>query len=770
MKKFISLALACGMIFTLAACNDEKNNPAPPDVDDPSAVVETLTAPTNVNITEAGSTGIVRWDAVANATEYVVSVNGVEQTTRNTYIYLDSLTVDYQVFVVARAENYNDSAPSQTVVFNKHVVTIGIEGGTDVRSGKTLQLTAKVTGSEDKKVRWEITKGGEFATVDENGLVTAKEVTGDKIITVTATSVADGTVSVSKQLTVTAKPVLTQAMLDKLQTNKISFEGYLTINLYNFGITNDFYRSFSSDVLTAMDGTNWYTRYENVSTGISTGLYYKNNNGVASQVSVSFMNDEEYAPMLDDDGNEVSWEKSGLYNNFIGLKVSDFPFNETTWRYEYKGSDPTLVQRMIASANPYDFVPKNLALIVEEDEIAGIYSEAEDDYTIVQQYVARQELTVVVNAGEDVEVPTVSKYQHNEKHDKLAEAIENMHSLESYTVDFLNIGASSMTQGYTLNGFEETVTNDVCHFRPFRVTGETAGVGQGNRDFTGQDYGYVKIGENLYNSYDASAPEYSASRAFTGDFKTAKPSFAFAAEIFNKIYEDPDNGTTTYYVDTPMMTVASTFYYGLGNDIALYGLFAAEGQTSETSSFTPYVVVKDGYIVESGFYYYLGYLYGVVEIAYGDFDKTKTPAEVQAALAEMPPRAIPASWADLTIQATTASEQEIEVNALDFLKEFFYDEAIAEKLPFFGDALGDTYGFGMETFRVVNGVNRHTVAFYYDVPLDVDYSIESSIRSLHALLIKEGFQKDKDGIYTKGSIAINVVDADLDFTIYVWKI
>lgn len=771
MKKLISVALALGMIFTLAACNDDNKNPTPPQ-DDPSAVTEKLTAPTNVNITEAGGTGIVRWDAVANATEYVVTVNGAEHTTSNTYFYLDSLTVDYEISVVARAERFHDSDPSQTVVFNKHVVTVGIEGGTDVRSGKTLQLTAKVTGSEEKKVRWEITKGGEFATVDENGLVTAKEVTGDKLITVTATSVADGTVSVSKQLTVTAKPKLTQEMLDKLQSDKISFEGYLTINLYNFGINNDFYRSYSSDVLTAMDGTNWYTRYENASTGIATGLYYKNDNGIASQVSVSFMNEEEYTPMLDDDGKEVSWESSGLYNNFKGLKVSDFPFNETTWRYEYKGSDPTLVQRMIASANPYDFVPKNLALIVEEDEIAGIYSEAEDDYTVVQQYVARQELTVVVNAGEDVEVPTIAKYQHDAKHDKLTTALQNMRSLESYTVDFLNIAASSMTQGYTLNGFEETVTSDVCHFRPydFTITGDTIGVGQGKRDFTGQDYGYVKVSENVYNSYDASAQEYSASRAFTGDFKTAKPSFAFAAEIFNKYYEDPDDGTTTYYVDAPMAAVASTFYFGLGNDIALYGLFAAEGQTSATSSFTPYVVVKDGYIVESGFYYYLGYLYGVIEIAYGDFDTTETPAEAKTALADMTPRAIPAGWGDVTVQATTASEKEVEVNALDFLKEFFSDEAIEEKLPFFGDALGDTYGFGMETYRVMNGVNRHTVVFYYDVPLDVNYTIESSMRALQALLIEEGFERDKNGVYTKGSVAVNIVDADLDFTVYVWKI
>ncbi|MDE5547708.1 MAG: hypothetical protein K2J30_01745, partial [Clostridia bacterium] len=383
----------------------------------------------------------------------------------------------------------------------------------------------------------------------------------------------------------------------------------------------------------------------------------------------------------------------------------------------------------------------------------------------VQQYVARQELTVVVNAGDEVEVPTISKYQHDAKHDKLTAAIENMHALENYTLDFLNIGGSSMASGYTLSGFEETVTEDVCHFRPYSGA-DTAG----QHNFTGLDYGYVKLGENLYNSYDASEPAYAASRAFKEDFKTAKPSFAFAAEIFNRIYENPTDGTTTYYADTPMMAVASTFYFGLGNDIALYGLFAAEGQTSEVSSFTPYVTVKDGYIVESGFYYYLGYLYGVVEISYKDFNQTQTPAAVKTALQAMPAREVPASWTDVTIQSTTASDTEVEVNALEFLQNFFDDEAIAEKLPFFGEALGDTYGFGLETYRISGGVNRHTVVFYFDVPLDVDYTIESSIKKLEDLLIAEGYQKDKNGVFTKGTIAIEIVDADLDYTVYVWKV
>ena len=39
-----------------------------------------------------------------------------------------------------------------------------------------------------------------------------------------------------------------------------------------------------------------------------------------------------------------------------------------------------------------------------------------------------------------------------------------------------------------------------------------------------------------------------------------------------------------------MNPVASTFYYGVGSDINLYGIYASTGYISNTESFTPYWV------------------------------------------------------------------------------------------------------------------------------------------------------------------------------------
>ena len=68
-----------------------------------------------------------------------------------------------------------------------------------------------------------------------------------------------------------------------------------------------------------------------------------------------------------------------------------------------------------------------------------------------------------------------------------------------------------------------------------------------------------KINDNLYNTFFTNkAGGYNATRAYQTDFSAAKPTFGFAAEIFRSYYVNAKDGTTTYYVDNVMSSVAST--------------------------------------------------------------------------------------------------------------------------------------------------------------------------------------------------------------------
>lgn len=762
--KVLSLIMALCMAVSFAACNGQAIDPDPdPDPDPtPTPTVETLDTPANVSI---DADGLITWDSVTHATQYVVTVGGEEHVVSTTYYQVSSIAEDFTFSVAARAEGYNDSAPATGSFAG---VTLAISAAGDLRSGQRTMLTASVDGVQ-QQVLWSVTQGSEYATISSNGYLTAEEVEQNTEITVQATSTRNSSLTATRSFTIFARPALTQSMIDVLaEQTMLRFDGTLTVNRYNVGITEEFVDSYDYNVATAMDGTHWYAEYYDGTLGENASLYCANVDGIAQQASLSFMNTEEYTPMLDENDREITWENAGYYNNFKGLTVADFTFDDESWMWTYTGSDATLMQRMIASANPYDFDPESLALVIEDGEIMGIHMVANPSLTVSYGYKSIQEYEGIINYGAGVvEVPTVNRYPHDDLHDILNQALENMRSLTSYTLEFRSISQAYGT-GYTISGFTETITPEMCFFSPFD---SVAGTSDYIDTYTGEYYGYKKIDDGLYNTFflgDDGA--YSAGRAFKGDFSAAKPSFAFAAEIFTSYYHDEETGEYTFYVDDPMNAVASMFYQGIGSDMQLYGMFATRGYTSDTQSFTPYVTFRDGYIVDAGFFFYLGNMSGVIELTYSDFGTAALPAAAENVSFET--RNIPASWSDLTIYESPEGSEDVAVNAAEYLEEFLGVDDIDAALPMFDSVLGDSYGFGMTTYQSVGGSSNLTpcVMLYYDVLLDDDYTITSSLEAAEGLLESSGFVRNAYGEYVKGNVRVAVVDNNLDFTVYVWKV
>ncbi len=784
MKKILAIILLVALVVCFAACTEDPAS----TVEIPNRVKPKLATPTNMWYTLAG---VIKWNPVEGAEGYTVAINGKKYDTKtNSYEYPADKSFNCRVTAYAAGHEdsdaisknftpYLEDKPTPPVVDEGDIV-IGIEGGSQVNSNGTLTLTANVSGTDDTGVVWSITNGGDYATISEEGVLTAKEVSGDKTVVVKAVSKADKTVSATKMINIRAKTTLTQDMLDEIANQDvIGFDGYLAIEVYTLGSKPELYMTYTTGVKTALDGTYWYAEYE--SDGIKQNVFYKNNDGIASNVAVSLMNEEEYYDMLDESGSPVSWTDSGLYNNFEGLSVTDFSWNDDEWCWKYNGHDD-LPQRMISSANPYDFVPVDLSLIIEGDQIIGINSKGEDDYGIVSGYRSEQELTVAIDFGDKVEVKKINKYATYDWHEDLRTAIDNMRALDNYTLNYKNIQGSAYTSGYTQDGFVEYVTADECLFLPYNVVYDNRGNEIEEKD--GDAYGFKKIREDLFNAYYQSADSignvyYQASRAYQKSFDSAKPTFAFAPEIFTAYTDDEEKGERTYFVDDLMYSVANTLYYGLGNDIQMYGIFATRGYVTENSSFTPYVTVKDGYIIDAGFYYYLGYLYGVVELKYYDYDTTTRPVEP---VVEFDTRELPSSWQDLTIirnDISNSTGDEEEINANDFFLEFFENrgandterQAVVDALPFFGvaDCLGDSYGFGMTTFQRVDGITYKAVTLYYDVPLDMNYTLDSSLAKIDTYLVSLGYVKNvATGVYSKDGICVLPSDAGMDLTLLLW--
>lgn len=772
----LAIALALGAFGTLVGCDDNK--------------IKKLDTPVNLSVSDEG---VITWDRVANAEEYLISASsGMYISYENTYT-LPDVTKSYTISVVAKAYGYEDSDASETVTFTPPSIRPDVptvepnvkirSESYSVKSEGSLMLTAEVVGMDDDSVTWTLVSGGEYATLT-NGYIQAKRIENrNQRLIVRAASRANPNVYAEREIFVVARQTLTQKMLEDIKGAKIDYSGMLDIDYYTTDLVPVYDGSAQISLRTGMDEDKWYAAYQNSINGVLSYIHFKNVYGYCNQVGISLMNTEEYFPVYDENRHLETWENAGLYNTFkaMNVTVSDFVFNPDTWRYDYKYNESDLSHFMaytVSSANPHTFTPKNLSLIIDEGEIMGIYSESTDDPTIMNQRIARMRMTVGINVGENAVVRDAEMFPTDPNHAALTEAIAKTRAATSYKLDFRKqetmIAGGTMT---TYTGYDEYVTQDLCYFLPYTFTSTSS-----TKNYTPfGDYGYKKIDDDLYNSFFIGDSGYQPSRAYVGDFESAKPSFAFAAEIFTTYAPSTgeDDPYAIYFADETMMTVASTFYKGVGTDAMLYGLYASMpwvGHDITSTNFSPYVVVdtRTGYIVEMMFYYNLYYMYGYINIQLSDFNDVTLPDGVTAEDIEFETRHIPTEWSQVTMiddMDTDDTADDEEVPAHTFLNEFFEDENAAETIPFIGTALGDCFGFGMTRMRNFSWhpTFLNTVYLYYDVVMDLDYSIDSSIQAIEKYIMEEGFVLADHGVYTKGGYNILIEDSDLDLFVYVWK-
>lgn len=778
----LAVALALSAVGALVGCNGVKK----------------LDTPTNPAVS---GEGVITWDAVQNAEEYlIVTSTGMYISYENMFTLPDA-TKSCTITITAKASDFDDSDASEEITFTPASLLpeepaidpdVSIYADSfSVKSEGELTLHARVVGLDSEEVTWSLRSGGEFVTLAGNKLTAKKIENKNQRAVVRATSNEDPSVYDEREIYVVARQKLTQEMLDELKLDKVDYSGMLDIDYYTTDLVPVYDGSVQISLTTGMNKDEWYAAYQNSINGALSYIHFKNRDGYCNQVGISLMNKEEYFPVYDESRRLETWENAGLYNSFNAgiVSLSDFVFNTETWRYDYKVTydedgmpvDPKqFMNRSISSANPHTFTPKNMSLIIDEGHIIGFYSESTDDPGVMNQRIARMRMTVGINIGENAVVREIDKFPtvENEEfsHAALQAAIDKTAAATSFKLDFRKqermLAAGGLT---TFTGYEEYVTDDVCYFKPYEFTVKNSGEIDEVRYTRNGEYGYKKITDGLYNSFNReSSDKYVAARAFEGDFDNAKPSFAFAAEIFTSYAEDADGKYTTYFVDPSMMTVATTFYNGVGSDAQLYGLYASMpwyGYEITATNFPPMVIVDNdtGYIVEMMFYYNLYYMNGYIDIRL-EFDNVTLPDEMNGVTFET--RQVPDKWSDVKIiESGEDDEEDVEIAGDEFLRTFFDDPDAATTIPFFGNALGDNFGFGMKRTRNFSWDLRpiETVCLYYDVSVDLDYSIDSSIQKIERYIVENGYALSAHGIYKKDGYCVYIEDSDLDLFVYVWK-
>ena len=108
--------------------------------------------------------------------------------------------------VRALAEDGCGATDDQTLTVSIPVSGVTINSASSVVKGSTLNMSAGITPSNatNKNVTWSVTAGTGNASIDSNGMLSATAV---GTVTVTATSVADPTVSATKEMTIEPQAV-----------------------------------------------------------------------------------------------------------------------------------------------------------------------------------------------------------------------------------------------------------------------------------------------------------------------------------------------------------------------------------------------------------------------------------------------------------------------------------------------------------------------------------------------------------------------------------
>ena len=243
-----------------------------------------------------------------------------------------------------------------------------------------------------------------------------------------------------------------------------------------------------------------------------------------------------------------------------------------------------------------------------------------------------------------------------------------------------------------------------------------------------------------------------------------------------------------------MTQVATTWYQSLGSDDQLYGIFAKVAQNASGQTIPPFIIVKKGddgkwYIEYAAFYYDLGMMQGAIQIEFGEYNTAEIDSATLAAIDATGTRELPAKWNDLQIVTTVkdeASGKDVDkyTAAGDFMfggngVEGYFGTTLFPirdaELPFFGDkeCFGDTFAVGSATYfnaTDITGTNyvQNAMLLWYDVPLDIDYTITSSLEKAYKFLEGKGFVKGSDNAYRKGNLCVRPVDSSLDLHVYVW--
>ena len=366
--------------------------------------------------------------------------------------------------------------------------TVSIEmgglGNGQLKKGDKLQLTATVTGSDNTAVKWSVSDPT-LATISADGeLEIIGDVTYNKTVQVTATAVADETVSVTRTITIIAPTaegqvgLLTGDMIAALGNENITVTGTLTDIYQDYNASyNNSTHVYNMEV--KMEDGAWYGRWQNDPNDPMSGAaewtenLYLRGDAVTDghELKTAFINknnEVEEKVVTDYMSEAVVWETQHLYNHIGQLNVNEFKqlYDDDAKQYVYTVDDTDTDSLYLMTYLSYSLTP------LLSDTLNRIIFVLNDEGTAIEKLLGQTEVLLYgENTEEDpdamsyttieltfsdigeTEVPMPEAYDAPEHADLLSKALTTMQSQKNYqftTADTTTYAPSGDEGDYTI--------------------------------------------------------------------------------------------------------------------------------------------------------------------------------------------------------------------------------------------------------------------------------------------------------------------------------
>ncbi len=414
--------------------------------------------------------------------EYTLSVSddSVVKIENNTITVINDVLFPKSIIVTATSnadKTIVGKATIDVVPKDANIVKMTISSSADtVEKGETITFSVEVTGHQDTGYTWTVSKP-DIVKIENNVLSVIKDIELDQLVSVTATSTANPTVSVSKSIVVKAPKKdgqvgeLTSQMLQEIGNQNITVTGKLKDIYQDFNqpMNN---RETAYEMEVKMSEGAWSGEWQvegNDSTklvnsyrkGTKDGIkdQYGNTGHALEQIYIDKNNSVARTIVKDYASVPAVWEAQHLYNHLDNFNIEKFEYDPANNVYEYKPTLDAYEQKteeelyfltyLSVSLTPMlsDTLDK-VYLTVEDGKVSKLLAQTEAIYygaSENQQPDALSYTTIEVtfsNIGTTI-IEDPKPFEAPQHADKLANALEKMQNAKNYTFQTIETTTSA---------------------------------------------------------------------------------------------------------------------------------------------------------------------------------------------------------------------------------------------------------------------------------------------------------------------------------------